>query len=59
MCACEDFTDGNHVLYEFEKLALSTNTDKKIETSISDIIQVVEEIKRKPKSTKFRKSIAK
>lgn len=32
VCACEDFTDGNHVLDEFEKLALSTNLDKKIET---------------------------
>lgn len=45
VCACEDFTDGNHILYEFENLALSINTDKKIETNISDIMQVIEEMK--------------
>ena len=46
VCACEDFTDGNHVLYEFESLALSVNPDKKIETEISDIIEVIEETKK-------------
>ena len=45
VCACEDFTDGNHVLYEFEKLALSANPDKKIETELEDIIGVIEETK--------------
>ena len=45
MCACEDFTDGNHVLYEFENLALSANPDKKIDTELSDIMEVIEEIK--------------
>ena len=30
VCACEDFTDKNNTLYEFENLALSTNPDKKI-----------------------------
>ncbi|MBP3596294.1 MAG: HipA domain-containing protein [Clostridia bacterium] len=45
VCACEDFTDGNHVLYEFENLALSTNPDKKIETELSDILEVIEEAK--------------
>ena len=34
VCACEDFTDRNHILYEFENLALSTNPDKKIETEL-------------------------
>ena len=29
VCGCEDFTDNNNVLYEFESLALSTNPDKK------------------------------
>ena len=29
VCACEDFTDENSILYEFESLALSTNPDKK------------------------------
>ena len=43
VCACEDFTDNNNILYEFENLALSTNPDKKIETEISDIIEVLEE----------------
>lgn len=45
VCACEDFTDANHILYEFENLVLSANPDKKIETEISDIIEVIEEIK--------------
>lgn len=45
VCACEDFTDANHVLYEFENLALSANPDKKIETELSDIMEVIEEIK--------------
>ena len=45
VCACEDFTDDNHVLYEFENLALSTNPDKKIETELTDIMEVIEENK--------------
>lgn len=43
VCACEDFTDEKHVLYEFENLALSTNPEKKIETEIKDIMDVLEE----------------
>ncbi len=46
VCACEDFTDENHVLYEFENLALSVNPDKKIDTELSDIMEVIEEIKK-------------
>lgn len=45
VCGCEDFTDYNFNLYEFESLALSTNPDKKIETEISDIMEVLEESK--------------
>ena len=45
VCACEDFTDDEHILYEFENLALSTNPDKKIETQLSDIMEVIEENK--------------
>lgn len=45
VCACEDFTDRNNVLYEFESLALSTNPDKKIETELVDILEVIEETK--------------
>lgn len=45
VCACEDFTDNNNILYEFENLALSTNPDKKIETEIKDIMEVIEESK--------------
>lgn len=41
VCACEDFTDSNHILYEFEKLALSTNPDKKIDTELNDILEVI------------------
>ena len=53
VCACEDFTDENHVLYEFENLALSTNPDKKIETELADILEVIEETKMMiPEDTK-------
>lgn len=45
VCACEDFTNHEKILYEFENLALSTNPDKKIETELSDILDVVEESK--------------
>ena len=45
VCACEDFTDFNHSLYEFEKLALSTNPDKKIETDLNDILEVINDNK--------------
>ena len=43
VCACEDFTDDETVLYEFENLALSTHSDKKIETELNDIMEVIEE----------------
>ena len=45
VCACEDFTDEKHVLYEFENLALSTKKKKKIETELNDIMEVIEESK--------------
>lgn len=45
VCGCEDFTDNNNVLYEFESIALSTNPDKKIGAELKDIIEVVEESK--------------
>lgn len=45
VCACEDFTDNEHILYEFENLALSTNLDRKIETELTDIMDVLEESK--------------
>lgn len=45
VCACEDFTDNDDILYEFENLALSTNPDKKIETELNDIMDVIEESK--------------
>lgn len=45
VCACEDFTDSENVLYEFENIALSTNPDKKIETELDDIMEVIEENK--------------
>lgn len=45
VCACEDFTDNDNLLYEFENLVLSTNPDKKIETEINDIMEVIEESK--------------
>ncbi len=45
VCACEDFTTLENQLYEFESLALSTNPDKKIETELSDIMEVIDENK--------------
>lgn len=49
VCGCEDFTDGNHMLYEFENLVLSANPDKKIGMELSDIIEVIEEIQHMSK----------
>ena len=46
VCACEDFTNENNKLYEFETLALSANPDKKIETELSDIIEIINEMKK-------------
>lgn len=37
VCACEDFTNIDNILYEFENLALSTNLDKKIETELKNL----------------------
>lgn len=45
VCACEDFTDENNILVEFENFALSINLDKKIGTEINDIMKCLEEIK--------------
>lgn len=45
VCACLDFTDDTHNLYEFGSLALSANPDKKIETEIDDIMSVLDESK--------------
>lgn len=45
VCACEDFTNENTILYEFEKVALSTKLDKKVETELTDIMEVIEESK--------------
>lgn len=45
VCACEDFISPDNIFYEFENLALSTNPDKKIETELTDIIEVIEESK--------------
>lgn len=45
VCACEDFTNNDNILYEFENLTLSANPDKKIETDLNDIMEVIKEIK--------------
>lgn len=45
VCGCEDFTDNNNILYEFESLALSTNPDKKVGAELEDIIEVIDESK--------------
>ncbi len=43
VCACEDFTTNTKILYEFENLTNSTMVDKKVDTEISDIIEVIKE----------------
>lgn len=45
VCACEDFTDKNNELYEFENLVLSSNPDKQIKTELKDILEVIENSK--------------
>ena len=42
VCACEDFTDEENELYEFESIALSFNPDKKIGTEVEDIMEVIQ-----------------
>lgn len=55
VCGCEDFTDSDNILYEFESLVLSSNLNKRIGTEISDIMEVIEESKMiKIKDTKER-----
>lgn len=43
VCACEDFTELTNNLFEFSNLALSFNPDKKIETDINDIMEVLDD----------------
>lgn len=45
VCACEDFTTEDNILHEFESVALGNNFDKKIDTEISDILEVLNETK--------------
>lgn len=40
VCACEDFTNEDNTLYEFENITIS-DVDKKIDTEIEDIIKVI------------------
>ena len=54
VCACEDFTDENNILYEFESLALSSNPDKKIDSELKDIIDVLSENKNLINVTKTK-----
>lgn len=42
VCACEDFTNEENELYEFESIALSSNPDKKIGTEVEDIMEVIQ-----------------
>ena len=43
VCACEDFTKDNEKLIEFGFIALSTSTEEKTGTNLSDIIKVIDE----------------
>ncbi len=42
VCACEDFTSDNVVLYEFENLVLSINPEEKIGTDINGIMDIID-----------------
>ena len=53
VCACEDFTDDTHELYEFENLALSINPDKKIGTDFLEILEVLKNMSDSEILTKF------
>ena len=53
VCACEDFTDEMHELYEFLNLALSINPDKKIGTDFLDILEVLKNMSDSEILTKF------
>lgn len=53
VCACEDFTDDTHELYEFENLALSINPDKKIGTDFLEILEVLKNMPDSEILTKF------
>ena len=46
VCACKDFLNNQNILLEFDKLALSTNPDKKIDTELNDIIETINESKK-------------
>lgn len=41
VCACKDFLDNDYILLEFDKLALSTNPGKKIDTELNDIVDTI------------------
>ncbi len=43
VCACEDFTKNSDKLIEFGFIALSTSTEKKTGTNLSDILKVMDE----------------
>ncbi len=54
VCACEDFCDETHVLYEFENLAISSSIEKKIGTELSEIMEVIDNNKMKIDKIKFK-----
>lgn len=44
VCACEDFLGDEYILQEFESLAMSINTDKKIDTELDDILEILKQL---------------
>ncbi len=57
ICACLDFTDDRHSLLEFETIALSMNTDKKITTELADIMEVLDEFGDKIDREKVKETL--
>lgn len=43
VCACKDFTTDTQILYEFENFTNSTLVEKKVDTEIGDILNVINE----------------
>ncbi len=57
ICACLDFTDDEHSLLEFETIALSRSTDKKITTELTDIMEVLDEFRDKIDVKKVKETL--
>ena len=44
VCACEDFLGDEYILQEFKSLTMSINMDKKIDTELDDIVEILKQL---------------